>query len=81
LSWAKPKEGPRTPRGKIISVVAVTPGRDEIYGLDRGLLELVKVLFWSNGKGPLILALFAAKKVDSGIAVEERGQFILVNNP
>jgi hypothetical protein len=45
------------------------------------LLGLVKIFFWSNGKGPLIFALFAAKKVDSGIAVEERGQFILVNNP
>ena len=49
--------------------------------LHGGLLELVKILFWSNGKGPLILALFAAKNIDSGIAVEERGQFILVNNP
>jgi len=45
------------------------------------LLELVKIFFWSSGKGPLIFALLAAKKVDSGIAVEERGQFILVNNP
>jgi len=52
-----------------------------LAGLHRGLLELVRIPFWSNGKGPLILALFAAKKVDSGIAVEERGQFILVNNP
>jgi hypothetical protein len=53
----------------------------EICGLDGGLLAFVKIFFWSKGKGPLILALFAAKKVDSGIAVEERGQFILVNNP
>jgi len=45
------------------------------------LLEFVKILFWSNGKGPLIFALFAAKKIDSGIAVEERGQFIFMNNP
>jgi hypothetical protein len=42
-----------------------------LVGLDRGLLELVKILFWSNGKGPVILALFAAKKIDSGIAVEK----------
>jgi hypothetical protein len=53
----------------------------ELSRLDRGLLEFVKILFWSNGKGPLIFALFAAKKIDSGIAVEERGQFIFMNNP
>jgi hypothetical protein len=64
----------------IISAVRLRRIR-EMSPLHRGLLELVRILFWSNGKGPLILALFAAKKVDSGIAVEERGQFILVNNP
>jgi hypothetical protein len=53
----------------------------EICGLDGGLPELGKILFYINGKGPLIFALCAAKKVYSGIAVEEGGQFILVNNP
>jgi hypothetical protein len=43
-------------------------------------MELVKILIWSNGKGPLTFALFAAKKVDSGIAVEEPGQIVFVNN-